>query len=125
MVKIKNIRGQGHLRRYALSSIFFTIFGPSFLWLIYPIGPVISVIIVDIVVHSLRYKIFKYFVFGKSTVNPRSYLYYFFSLFLARIVLAAVINLLDIGRALGVPLIWFFSVMIGYCISRLLFHSSE
>ena len=50
---------------YIISGIFFTIFGPFIFWNFYHLGPLLSVICTDLLIHILRFNSFKYFVFKK------------------------------------------------------------
>ncbi len=65
------------LVKYLANGIFFTFFGPSVFWLAYPLGPIMSIIVSDSVVHLLRFYSFKAFVFRRKagfSVTPLGYL---------------------------------------------------
>ena len=41
----------------------FTILGPALFWLAYPLGPFVAVAVAELVVHALRFGIFRKLVF--------------------------------------------------------------
>lgn len=49
--------------RFGLTGIVFTILGPSIFWLAYPIGPLVAVLVAEIMVHTLRFFTFRMLVF--------------------------------------------------------------
>ena len=62
-------------KRYLLTGVFFTFFGPILfvsLTFIFPI--MYSSILAEIVIHSFRYKFYKYFIFQRRSSSPFTYL---------------------------------------------------
>ena len=51
------------LNRYLISGIGFTAFGPTVFWLLYPVGATKAIVIAELVIHSIRYTVFKLYVF--------------------------------------------------------------
>ncbi len=78
------------LVKYLANGIFFTLFGPSVFWLAYPLGPIMSLIVSDLVVHFLRFYSFKVFVFRSQagfSVTPLGYLLSLLPLLLIRLLI--------------------------------------
>ena len=55
--------GRSAFLRYGLSGVVFTILGPALFWLAYPLGPFVAVAVAELVVHALRFGIFRKLVF--------------------------------------------------------------
>lgn len=63
--------------RYGCTGLFFTLFGPFFLWLLLPLGPPLAYIVSETGTHFLRSRAHKYFVFSDSSaysVSIRRYI---------------------------------------------------
>lgn len=54
------------LSRYVLWGIFFTLLGPCLFILLFPIGPIAAAYTTEMAIHSLRYNIYKNYVFTKK-----------------------------------------------------------
>ncbi|MFN9622130.1 MAG: hypothetical protein ACK587_04760 [Cyanobacteriota bacterium] len=62
--------------RFGLSGVVFTILGPLLFWFAYPLGPLIAIVMAEIIVHSVRYFTFRLLVFPASkgyNVNIQRY----------------------------------------------------
>jgi putative flippase GtrA len=55
--------GRSTFLRFGLSGVVFTILGPALFWLVYPLGPFAAVAVAELVVHALRFGIFRKLVF--------------------------------------------------------------
>jgi putative flippase GtrA len=55
--------GRSAFLRFGLSGVVFTILGPALFWLAYPLGPFVAVAVAELVVHALRFGIFRKLVF--------------------------------------------------------------
>ena len=65
------------LRRYTLCGAVCSVVGPGLFWLLFPIGTILAVSIADIAVHSLRFTLFKYYVYRSDphyAINKRRYI---------------------------------------------------
>ena len=54
---------QSIFTRFFVSGIVFTILGPCLFWLAYPLGPFLAAALAEMAVHSVRFFVFKKFVF--------------------------------------------------------------
>ena len=55
--------GRRAFLRFGLSGVVFTILGPGLFWLAYPLGPFVAVAVAELLVHALRFAIFRKLVF--------------------------------------------------------------
>ncbi len=55
--------GRSAFLRFGISGVVFTILGPALFWLAYPLGPFVAVAVAELVVHALRFGIFRKLVF--------------------------------------------------------------
>jgi putative flippase GtrA len=49
--------------RFGLSGVVFTMLGPSLFWLAYPLGPFVAVALSELLVHAVRFAVFRAVVF--------------------------------------------------------------
>ena len=111
---------------YVCNGIFFTIFGPTLFWLAYPLGPVLSVLSSDFVVHTLRFYSFKLFVFRNSrkyNVNARSYFLSILPNLVFRLILMRLLyDFYD--RTILTMVMAFVSIVVGFISSEYIFKKS-
>ena len=109
--------------RYGLSGVVFTLLGPGILWLAYPAGPFLALAIAEASCHVLRYLTFRHLVFPRGHgfhVSVPRYILAAIPTILTNIVLVAVFRNL-VGRTTLSLLIAFFSVIVGFTWSRLVY----
>ena len=107
--------------RFFIAGIFFTIFGPSlFIILSLIIEIILASILSEMIIHSLRYKVYKYFVFNKKKSTPLTYISSIAPISLSNILI--VISLKNILNPIYIAIInTFISATIGYLWSKYCF----
>lgn len=63
--------------RYSISGALFTLMGPTFFWILYPIGPYFAVATTEVFMHAIRFYAFRCLVFPKNKgyrVSPSRYI---------------------------------------------------
>ncbi len=108
--------------KFILSGIIFTLIGPSFFLFLCLYLPVEQAAIFnELFIHSIRYKILKYYVFKSKLANPLDYLVSILPLSLFNICLAYYFK--DIFTPVQIASISIiYSLTIGYLITRLFFN---
>jgi hypothetical protein len=112
------------LSRYILSGVFFFLLGPSLFWLLYPIGVNLAFIGAELFTHTLRFVIFRKFVFPQTAgfdVTPSRY---FISNIPNSLICFASVNFLasHIERLPLTILSAAFSLIVGFILSRLIYY---
>ena len=113
------IKGSGF--RYIISGCFFSLLGPALFWYAYGIvGPLTAIIGVETVVHCLRYKVYKRFVFSRKrgfSVGKRKYVISNLPIIMFSILLVRVLGG-SLGREALTMIVAVGSSVVGYGLSR-------
>jgi len=122
--RVKNLKQKDkNLFAYISNGIVFTFIGPSLFWLLYPLGPFLSVLATDSILHTLRFCSFKKIVFrdkSRYNVTFRGYLFSILPEIIIRLFLVDLLyNYLERGILTIVMAI--ISISLGYIISQTVF----
>ena len=112
---------------YFLNGIFFTIFGPFLFWSLYSLGPIKSIVLTDLILHTLRFNSFKYIVFKRNKgykVTLNSYLKTLFPITIFRLTLSF-ISYDYLEREIFIFLITSITILLGFVFSQINFKVKE
>ncbi len=120
---MSNTSRDGRFVPYLGNGIIFTLLGPTIFWYCYPLGPTFSVLTSDLIIHTLRYKSFRQFVFPKEkgfNVTKRGYLLTQLPTLTLRLASVEVLYY-HLGRKSLTIVITLVTIVFGYIMSRLVF----
>lgn len=112
---------------YALSGVFFTIFGATIYWTLYPLGPFLSILITEATVHTVRYLTFRYLVFTSYrgfVVNPFRYIIVVIPASLVAFISVILFSPL-LGRAASTVFVVSISFVVGFFWGKRVFTDSQ
>jgi len=109
--------------RFGLSGLVFTVLGPTIFWIAYPLGPLVALAVAELNVHSLRFLIFRIFVFPAMKGYQVSLKRYVISALPVTLGCAAMVMLLSpwLERTRLTMAGAMFSLIIGFVCSRLIY----
>jgi len=109
--------------RFGLSGLVFTVLGPTIFWIAYPLGPLVALAVAELNVHSLRFLVFRNFVFPAKKGYQVNLTRYIVSALPVALGSAAIIMLLShwLDRTKLTLAGASFSLVLGFIWSRLIY----
>ena len=108
---------------YTINGIIFTLIGPYVFWMLYPLGPFLSVFTTDFLLHLCRFNSFKYFVFKSSSgyqVTITSYLSVILPVFILRLAIIQIFHP-SFSRTILTILLTAITILSGFIFSQIAF----